>query len=72
MPKNVIFKVKKWPKIEFRIFIRLNKKIGFFKSLPLEHPVPVTGAGRSSLGGNQKKLPRLHIFKAIELGDNLK
>ena len=40
--------------------------------LPLEPPVPVTGAGKSSLRRNQKKMARLHIFEGRDLGDGLK
>ena len=45
---------------------------GTSEFLPLEPPVPVTGAGKSSLERNRTKLMRLHIFEAIELGDILK
>ena len=40
--------------------------------LPLEPPVRVTGAGKSSLRRNYAKLVRLHIFKGRDLGDSLK
>ena len=49
-----------------------NEVSGTSEFLPLEPPVPVTGAGKSSLRGNHAKLMRLHIFEAIELGDGLK
>ena len=45
---------------------------GTSEFLPLEPPVRVTGAGKSSLRGNYAKLRRLHIFQARELGDGLK
>ena len=45
---------------------------GTSEFLPLEPPVRVTGAGKSSLGGNPTKLARLHIFKGRDLGDGLK
>ena len=40
--------------------------------LPLEPPVRVTGAGKSSLRKNHTKLVRLHSFKGRDLGDGLK
>ena len=49
-----------------------NEVSGTSEFLPLEPPVRVTGAGKSSLGGNHTKLMRLHIFQARELGDGLK
>ena len=45
---------------------------GTSEFLPLEPPVRVTGAGKSSLGRNRKKLTRFHIFQARDLGDALK
>ena len=45
---------------------------GTSEFLSLEPPVPVTGAGKSSLRRNQKKISRLHIFKGRDLGDSLK
>ena len=45
---------------------------GTSEILPLELPVRDTGAGKSSLERNQKKLRRLHIFHGIDLGDGLK
>ena len=49
-----------------------NEVSGTIEFLPLEPPVRVTGAGKSSLVRNQTKLVRLHIFKGIDLGDGLK
>ena len=49
-----------------------NEVSGTSEFLPLEPPVRVTGAGKSSLRGNEKKLTRLHIFKGRDLGDGLK
>ena len=45
---------------------------GTSEFLPLEPPVRVTGAGKSSLGGNLKKFVRLNVFKGRDLGDGLK
>ena len=45
---------------------------GTSEFLPLEPPVRVTGAGKSSLGKNRTKLPRLHSFQGRDLGDSLK
>ena len=45
---------------------------GTSEFLPLEPPVPVTGAGKSSLERNHAKLRRLHIFEGRDLGDSLK
>ena len=49
-----------------------NEVSGTSECLPLEPPVPDTGAGKSSLRGNRKKLSRLHIFKGRVLIDGLK
>ena len=49
-----------------------NEVSGTSEFLPLEPPVPATGAGKSSLGGNGRKLVRLHIFEGRDLGDGLK
>ena len=49
-----------------------NEVSGTSEFLPLEPPVPVTGAGKSSLVRNRTKLSRLHIFKGRDLGDGLK
>ena len=49
-----------------------NEVSGTSEFLPLEPPVRVTGAGKSSLRRNRTKLRRLHIFQARELGDGLK
>ena len=38
--------------------------------LPLEPPMPVTGAGKSSLGRDPKKLAPLHIFIGRDVGDS--
>ena len=45
---------------------------GTSEILPVEPPVSVTGAGKSSLERNRTKLSLLHIFQARELGDGLK
>ena len=45
---------------------------GTSEFLPLEPPVRVTGAGKSSLRRNPKKLVRLHCFEGRDLGDGLK
>ena len=45
---------------------------GTSEFLPLEPPVRVTGAGKSSLVRNHAKLGRLHSFKGRDLGDGLK
>ena len=50
----------------------MNEVSGTSEFLPLEPPVRVTGASKSSLGGNPTKLARLHIFKGRDLGDGLK
>ena len=49
-----------------------NEVSGTSEFLPLEPPVRVTGAGKSSLRKNPTKLSRLHIFKGRDLGDGLK
>ena len=49
-----------------------NEVSGTSEFLPLEPPVRVTGAGKSSLGGNRTKFSRLHIFQGRDLGDGLK
>ena len=49
-----------------------NKVSGTSEYIPLEPPVHVIGAGKSSLGENQKKITRLHIFKGRNLGDGFK
>ena len=40
--------------------------------LPLEPPVPVTRAGKSSLGENHTKFIRFYVFQARDLSDTLK
>ena len=49
-----------------------NEVSGTSEFLPLEPPVRVTGAGKSSLERNHTKLLRLHIIKGRDLSDNLK
>ena len=49
-----------------------NKVSGTSEFIPLEPPVRVTGACKSSLGENQKKFTRLHIFKGRDMCDGLK
>ena len=49
-----------------------NEVSGTSEFLPLEPPVPDTGAGKSSLERNHKKLRRLHIFEVRDLVDGLK
>ena len=49
-----------------------NEVSGTSEFLPLEPPVRVTGAGKSSLERNHTKLIRLHIFQGRDLGDGLK
>ena len=49
-----------------------NEVSGTSEFLPLEPPVRVTGAGKSSLGKNHAKLIRLHSFEGRDLGDGLK
>ena len=48
-----------------------NKVSGISELLPLELPVPDTGAGRLSLRRNHTKLRRLDIFVGRDLGDGL-
>ena len=50
----------------------MNEVSGTSEFLPLEPPVRVTGAGKSSLGGKRAKFTRLHIFEGRDLGDGLK
>ena len=49
-----------------------NKVSGTSEFLPLEPPLPVTGAGKSSLERNHTKFSRLHIFEGRDLSDGLK
>ena len=49
-----------------------NEVSGTSEFLPLEPPVRVTGAGKSSLRRNYTKLTRLHIFEGRDLSDGLK
>ena len=49
-----------------------NEVSGTSEFLPLEPPVRVTGASKSSLRRKRAKLSRLHIFKGRDLGDGLK
>ena len=49
-----------------------NEVSGTSEFLPLEPPVRVTGAGKSSLRKNRTKLIRLHRFEGRDLGDGLK
>ena len=50
----------------------MNEVSGTSEFLPLEPPVRVTGAGKSSLRQNGTKLGRLHSFEGRDLGDGLK
>ena len=50
----------------------MNEVSGTSEFLPLEPPVRVTGAGKSSLRRNPTKLVRMHIFEGRDLNDGLK
>ena len=49
-----------------------NEVSGTSEFLPLEPPVRVTGAGKSSSRRNRIKFTRLHIFEGRDLSDGLK
>ena len=49
-----------------------NEVSGTSEFLPLEPPLRVTGASKSSLERNGAKLIRLHSFEGRDLGDSLK